>query len=233
MTTLDYTLLENVQKSGFPDTSGILRSVQGIPQAIVFIRIAGLRNRQYIREYDQPDGIHYEITGEGMNALVRFWKLTSFGAAIGCSEFASAPTESLPPAGNGASTLAREAPQVTQLFETLKQNGPMKGVMPTATGRTDAIPATANRASVGTVGAGPGSTIADLERLAGNVRSIASFGTCPNLPDCVGGEGEGRIHDCEECPFRGCQECMELHAETPHTSDSETAREMYADRGIK
>src|SRR5215470_6759598 len=86
MTTLDYTLLENVHKSGFPDTGGILRSVEGIPEAIVFMRIAGLRNRQYIREYDQPDGIHYEITGAGMKALLRFWKLTTFGAAIGCTE---------------------------------------------------------------------------------------------------------------------------------------------------
>ena len=78
-----------------------------------------------------------------------------------------------------------------------------------------------------------GTTILDLDQIVNRAlaanRVIERIGElCPQGMECAGDGQHRRIFDCEEgCGFRGCAACMEVHETEPHSSDSDTAREMY------
>jgi hypothetical protein len=56
---------------------------------------------------------------------------------------------------------------------------------------------------------------------------------CPQAADCAGPpenrNNDGcRLYECEECDFRACAACMEIHESEPHWSDGATMRERYS-----
>jgi hypothetical protein len=80
------------------------------------------------------------------------------------------------------------------------------------------------------------STFPDFESTAG--RALAATRVierisqlCPQAEDCAGpveNQYGCRVYQCDECDFRGCASCMEIHESEPHWSDSATTRERYS-----
>jgi|SRR5215831_10226828 len=80
-----------------------------------------------------------------------------------------------------------------------------------------------------------GTTILDLDHAA--QRALAAdrvieriSQVCPLAKDCAGppeNKDACRVYECEECNFRGCAACMEIHESEPHWSDGAAARERF------
>jgi len=84
-----------------------------------------------------------------------------------------------------------------------------------------------------------GSAIVDIDLIVNRVlaanRVIERIcEPCPQGTDCAGDGEHTRIFNCEQnCGFRGCTACLEVHEAEPHWSDSDTAREMGRVRAIR
>jgi hypothetical protein len=84
-----------------------------------------------------------------------------------------------------------------------------------------------------------GPTVVDLGDLRQAVNRAAAVDrviermsqVCPQSEDCAGpvDNKQGcRVYECDECDFKGCAACIEIHESEPHWTDSATARERGA-----
>jgi len=136
-----------------------------------------------------------------------------------------------PPVGNGAHSVPSEA---SSLAECAPQFA--GGIDIDASGReAPAMPLT----SAAGASQHRGTAMVEINQIVNRVlaadRVIKRISEpCPQGTDCAGDGEHTRIFACEQnCGFRGCTACLEVHEAEPHWSDSDTAREMGRVRAIR
>jgi hypothetical protein len=159
---------------------------------------------------------------------VRVGQPTEKLADAACGVPARTQAGQTPPVGNGAHSVPFEASSLAECAPLFAGGLDTSGREAPAMPLTSAAGASQHR----------GTGILDIDEIVSRVLAANRlieriWEPCPQGTDCDGDGQHTRIFDCEQgCGFRGCTACLMAHDAEPHWSDSDTAREMWGDRGI-